>query len=636
MVISCGDKSSGSGGGKDTGTATSSVTSTSSGSGTGTSTSTGTVEYTPGPGSYEGVYQDETWYDAIRDRDVPVRIYAPDLSDSSGPFPVVVFSHGGGESRDAFPFLGEYWSACGYAVVFINHVGHDRAAYLEAMRTGDCSEINSPSNHAKRPQDVSFVLDFLLSPGLNSSLLAGRIDTERICAAGQCAGSTTALAIAGLGVDGMPDNSYIDGRVMAAIALSPQPREEHNWERVYFPTLVMTGTDDFNWENAVKIDPTLVTMPYRRMTPGGKYHVSIQDAEHNAFTDSVPYYPCGPRDPRHHGWIQRATTAFLDAYLRGDSRATEWIEDGELETETYGECAQEFKPLEDLYRKGEGPFTVKDVESLTLYDAVRDKNLQVRLYYPEEKGNFPLLLFSHALEGCKDYYVPLIRYWTSHGYVCILPDHVGSANLPSDGNDGMAQWRSRPRDMSFVLDSLSEITDNVPDLDGRLDAKRVGACGVYIGAATSNYLVGTRYFGAGGVEEFVDTRVDASLALSPEGREAGCTNESWIEITRPMLVLTGSNDPSIRTGNPPEWRTEPYLFACSGDKYLVWIEGLNALYGGLGENSGNVTSDMAHFVSSTTLAYLDSYLKYYPLATRYMISDEAATFSNEDITISRK
>jgi hypothetical protein len=49
--------------------------------------------------------------------------------------------------------------------------------------------------------------------------------------------------------------------------------------------------------------------------------------------------------------------------------------------------------------------------------------------------------------------------------------------------------------------------------------------------------------------------------------------DSWSDIDTPMMTMTGSGDPSRRTGNPPEWRTEPYQFSPPGDKYLVFIEG---------------------------------------------------------------
>ena len=48
------------------------------------------------------------WHDATRDRDVPVKIYFP--KDGAGPFPVVLFSHGLGGSREGYEYLGRHWA----------------------------------------------------------------------------------------------------------------------------------------------------------------------------------------------------------------------------------------------------------------------------------------------------------------------------------------------------------------------------------------------------------------------------------------------------------------------------------------------------------------------------------------------
>ena len=109
------------------------------------------------------------------------------------------------------------------------------------------------------------------------------------------------------------------------------------------PTLVVTGTRDFNWTPEARAIPNRTRIPFDGLPPGDKYLVEIKDAEHNAFTDSVPYYPARQRDPRHHLWIQQATTAFLDAYLKGEAKAREWLQNEALETETKGECMQEQK-----------------------------------------------------------------------------------------------------------------------------------------------------------------------------------------------------------------------------------------------------------------------------------------------------
>ena len=284
------------------------------------------------PAAYTVRVADVTWTDVTRDRDIPVRIYAPALDHGSGPFPAIVFSHGGGESREAFTYLGTHWAEHGYIVVFLTHLGSDRAVIdaqgMRAMNGG------GPANFHLRPEDVRFVLDTLLSDDPGSELLRARVDGDRIAVAGQCAGATTALAMVGLRADlpGNRDATFTDPRFRCAIALSPQPGGRRgsplhadSWARIEVPTLMVTGTRDFNWFPEANANPNRTRAPFDGLPPGDKYLVEIKDAEHNAFTDSVPYYPARERDPRHHGWIQQATTAFLDAYLKGDGERLGWL-----------------------------------------------------------------------------------------------------------------------------------------------------------------------------------------------------------------------------------------------------------------------------------------------------------------------
>ena len=88
-------------------------------------------ESPPAHGNWTAATEDTTWTDGSRDREVPVRIYAPDRKHGNGPFPLVVFSHGGGESREAFTYLGTHWAEKGYIAVFLTHPGSDRKAIDE-------------------------------------------------------------------------------------------------------------------------------------------------------------------------------------------------------------------------------------------------------------------------------------------------------------------------------------------------------------------------------------------------------------------------------------------------------------------------------------------------------------------------
>ena len=79
----------------------------------------------PGP-----AYVDEVWTDAARQRAVPVRLRWPDASRHAGPWPVVLFSHGLGGTRDGGAVWAAAWAAAGFAVVQLQHPGSD----LDAVR----------------------------------------------------------------------------------------------------------------------------------------------------------------------------------------------------------------------------------------------------------------------------------------------------------------------------------------------------------------------------------------------------------------------------------------------------------------------------------------------------------------------
>src|SRR6201999_1528495 len=51
---------------------------------------------------------DKDWKDTSRDRDLPVKIYVPTNGD--GPFPLIVFSHGLGGSREGYDYIASQWA----------------------------------------------------------------------------------------------------------------------------------------------------------------------------------------------------------------------------------------------------------------------------------------------------------------------------------------------------------------------------------------------------------------------------------------------------------------------------------------------------------------------------------------------
>lgn len=313
------------------------------------------------------------WTDRERGREVPVKAYLPRGAD--GPLPLLIFSHGGGGSREGGSYLGEHLASHGYAVVMPQHAGSDR----EALRGDDrgrrgrrrggqrgglrerlMSMVGDAENWAARPLDVTFVIDRALAGELGVE-----IDPGRIGVMGHSYGAFTAMAAAGMLVDlpGDADSSFLDQRVGAVVAFSPQGVgrfgiDEGAWAGIAAPLLMMTGTEDSGRERGG--DWTWRREPFDAMRASGIEHPTalavIEDATHMAFSDAaggrlVRRMGGGDRDPRHHGWIVQLTTAWFDAHLgepehagldrAGSDRAGAWLGSEAIEDESGGEVRLE-------------------------------------------------------------------------------------------------------------------------------------------------------------------------------------------------------------------------------------------------------------------------------------------------------
>ncbi len=293
------------------------------------------------------------------------------------------------------------------------------------------------------------------------------------------------------------------------------------------------------------------------------------------------------------------------------------------------------------YAPGPGPYAVRDVQELVLRDTSRGKDLQLRIRHPDAAGPFPVIVWSHGALGSKDNYGVLTEHWASHGYVVIQPTHADSRRLGGRIRDvrSFQGWEDRPRDVSFVLDSLDELARREPALAGKLDAARIGVGGHSFGAHTAQLIGGARTFGRRGEQSFFDPRVTAVMLLSAQGPGEMLRESSWRTLARPMLVMSGSRDGPTRTGQPAEWRRLPYELSPPGDKHLIWVEGLDHGYGGIsGARSlrNRRNADHVRYTQSATLAFWDTYLKDRAEARAYLLSRERIAPSGGAIEMQHK
>jgi predicted dienelactone hydrolase len=185
-------------------------------------------------------------------------------------------------------------------------------------------------NFELRVKDVPAVLDQLQRWNAAAGhALSGRMDLTRIGMSGHSFGAVTTQAVSGENFP-LGNASLADPRIKAAVIFSPSsPRlggAQRAFGEVGIPWMLMTGTKDIAPVGEADMDSRLGVFP--ALPPGGKYEVVLNDAEHSAFTDRALPGDAEPRNPNHHRVILALSTAFWDAWLRGDMDAKAWLNGG--------------------------------------------------------------------------------------------------------------------------------------------------------------------------------------------------------------------------------------------------------------------------------------------------------------------
>ncbi len=277
--------------------------------------------------AFHPAHVDLTVHDAARGRDIPVRVYLP---TNTAPEPVILFSHGLGGSRVGSVFLGEHWAARGYVAVFIQHPGSDDSVWRDAPvqeRMRAMNQAASLDNFLLRVQDVPAVLNQLeVWNADKTNPLTGRLDLRKVGMSGHSFGAVTTEAVSG---ETMPvgGQAFTDPRIRAAIMFSPSSPKTGSAAKAFgsvkIPWMLMTGTRDVAPIGDPDVASRLAVYPALHGAP--KYEVVLYNAEHSVFTDRALPGDREPRNPNHHRVILALSTAFWDAYLRGDAGALAWL-----------------------------------------------------------------------------------------------------------------------------------------------------------------------------------------------------------------------------------------------------------------------------------------------------------------------
>lgn len=291
---------------------------------------------------------DITIRDRQRDKELHARVYYP---KGDGPFPVIVFSHGFGAGKDAFAPIGRHWASHGYVSIHPQHAdainrdkpgkgglpgeGVAREMLRERLRqAGGLKGIGgSPDQIAARVRDVSAVIDALDQIEEKVPALKGKLDREKIGVAGHSYGACVSMLIGGATIDvGGKLRTFADARVKCVLPISAAGTGEYgltkdSWKGCKGPALYVTGTKDirpgheFAWRKE----------PFDLSPKGDKFLLVVDGATHFHFGGGPPglgRLGGSSTVAVATNFVKTSSTAFFDAYLKGDKKAQAFLTDG--------------------------------------------------------------------------------------------------------------------------------------------------------------------------------------------------------------------------------------------------------------------------------------------------------------------
>lgn len=295
-----------------------------------------------------------------------------------------------------------------------------------------------------------------------------------------------------------------------------------------------------------------------------------------------------------------------------------------------------------LYKLEPGPYSTSIVESTVLHDAVQERDVTLRVIYPEADGPLPLVVFSSGMFCFPQMYDRITSHWASHGYIVVLPNHLDSPNLGKIKPEYLAKLlSSRIRDMSFVLDELGEV-EAVIDL--KVDPRKIAVAGHSFGGMISMVKSGLdlkadEYIYAG---KTTDDRFTATVVMSGVGQMNQMTENAFDGLTGPLIATGGTLDVgNVGTGveYPWEWRMSGFTLSPPGDKYSVALENADHYLGGLicrDNRGGDADPEGVAIDRAMTTAFLDAYLKADASAMKFLKTADVAAITQGRALYSQK
>lgn len=262
-----------------------------------------------------------------RGADIQVRVSAPATGHA---LPIIVFSHGNGQSLYGYGPLVNFWAAHGFVVIQPTHLD-SRTLRLSP------DDPRRPSLWHSRVENMKLVLDQLDTIEESVLAIAGRLDRSQIAVAGHSWGGQTASMPLGARHPHPEDGSVVDmadDRVKAGVLfavpglggenLSPFAAEHFpfmhpDFSHMTTPTLVVAGDHDYG--RMTTRGPDWWADAYT-MSPSPKCLFTVFGGEHSL--GGIAGYEAAEttdENPERVAAVQRLSWAYLRSTLYPDDQA---------------------------------------------------------------------------------------------------------------------------------------------------------------------------------------------------------------------------------------------------------------------------------------------------------------------------
>jgi len=252
-------------------------------------------------------------------------------------YPVIIWSHGMGGSKDGYQPLATYWASHGYVVIQPTHddsIGKQSGEMKQRLLKSRNLNLLTGS-WDERPKQISLIIDSLEKIEKENPALAGRLDRQHIGVGGHSFGAHTTMMVSGFTLHtpgGRQSVQLADKRPIVFVAISPQGPgqavDESSYTPMTRPMMMITGSLDSS-PMSEKQDANWRLKAWEYVPLGDKYLLWVNDAHHGfgGIAGKVRYRNAGPNNEHQVAIVKTTALAMWDAWLKNDPAAKQWLHD---------------------------------------------------------------------------------------------------------------------------------------------------------------------------------------------------------------------------------------------------------------------------------------------------------------------